>query len=87
MLNASPSEVRVLFFSTLKEVVGTPELSVSLPHSADGNRLLDALEQQFPDLQAFRSYIRLAVNEQYVENAHPLHAGDTVALITPVSGG
>ena len=38
-------------------------------------------------MQRFRSYIRIAVNEAYVDLGFELHDGDEVAIIPPVSGG
>lgn len=80
-------EVRVLLFSVLREHVGAGEVTVSLPAPATGRVLLDRLEDRHPALRDYRTVVRLAVNEQYVPLDTPLHAGDEVALITPVSGG
>lgn len=84
-----PSEigVRVLFFSVLREQVGTGEMAVSLPDDATGDTLLDRLAERCPALGAYRPVVRLAVNEQYAAPGTRLHDGDEVALITPVSGG
>ena len=38
-------------------------------------------------MQRFHSYIRIAVNEAYVDSTFQLHDGDEVAIIPPVSGG
>lgn len=79
--------VRVLLFSVLREQAGTGEVAVTLPAPATGHALLDHLVERFPRLRSYRPVVRLAVNERYASLDTPLHDGDEVALITPVSGG
>ena len=83
--------VNVLLFSALREMVGEHMLTLSLPRSAEGGptgeHLLEELIERYPRMEAFKAFTRLAVNEAYVANTTTLHDGDTVALITPVSGG
>lgn len=79
--------VTVLFFSVLREETGQTEQAVTLPAPVQGSDLLDALANQYPVLQDYRSSIRLAVNQEYVSKETLLREGDEVALITPVSGG
>ena len=80
-------DVHVQLFSVLRERVGRDRLTVSLPDDAAGSDLLSALAGAYPPIAAYRSVIRLAVNEHYEPLDTPLQAGDRVALITPVSGG
>jgi molybdopterin converting factor small subunit len=80
-------EVRVLLFSILREHVGAGEVTATLPAPATGRTLLDWLSERYPGVSTYRSVFLLAVNEQYVPLDTPLHDGDDVALITPVSGG
>src|SRR5262249_54006510 len=49
--------------------------------------LFARLEQRLPKLQAFRSSIALALNQEYADATAELHDKDEVALIPPVSGG
>ena len=80
-------EVHVLLFSVLRERVGRETLAVTLPTSATGADLLDALQAEHPALAAHRPTIRLAINQEYMPETSALADGDEVALITPVSGG
>lgn len=80
-------QLRVLLFSVLREQWGTDALDVTLEAPATGNDLLDYLAGVHPRLDAYRSTVRLAVNQSYVPTDTPLDDGDEVALITPVSGG
>ena len=79
--------VRVLLFSVLRERVGAGEMAVTLPSPATGDGLLNLLIERHPALADFRSVVRFAVNQRHVSADTPLHEGDEVALLTPVSGG
>lgn len=75
-------EVQIRLFASLRERAGTELLALEL---ADGASVADALEQLrwlTGDLRA-----AMAVNREYATAATPLHAGDELALIPPVSGG
>ncbi len=71
----------------LREKAGTPELVMELPESATVADLLKKVEERFPGLPIAAPVTMIAVNAEYVEESHPLHDGDEVALIPPVSGG
>ncbi len=69
-------------FAALRERAGAGEIELELP---DGARVSDALAQ----LSALTDGVSvvIAVNQEYADAAVPLHSGDEVALIPPVSGG
>lgn len=85
--NSEQITVRVLFFSVLREKLGTEALTRTLEAPATGADLLRALEGEFPTLSEYRPAVRLAVNESYAPDDAQLADGDEIALITPVSGG
>ena len=77
--------VRVLFFAYLRERIGFREARIDVPDGAcvgDVWRELIACYDRLPPTPP-----RFAVNEVYVDNGHPLHDNDELALIPPVSGG
>jgi molybdopterin converting factor subunit 1 len=74
--------VRVRLFAGLRERAGTPELELELP---DGALVGDALERMAALTDGV--HVVMAVNREYADAAAPLHSGDEVALIPPVSGG
>ena len=79
--------VRTLFFSVLRDVVGTTERSVVLPDGATGADLFNALAVEQEGFRRYRSIVRLAVNQRYVPFETELADGDEVVFIPPVSGG
>jgi molybdopterin converting factor subunit 1 len=74
--------VRIRLFAGLRERAGRDELALELP---EGARVADALAAV--DELAGGLPLVLAVNREYAAREHPLHAGDELALIPPVSGG
>ena len=79
--------VHVLWFSVLADHRGKRSEQISLPHGARGSDLIDRLSGEMPVIRKYRNYIRLAVNQEYVDTSQYLQHGDEIALITPVSGG
>lgn len=82
--------IKVLFFASAREAAGVSEIDVPLP--SDTNDLRKLLAEMYPGLKSLvldEDSITLALNEEYVEagSAPSLKAGDTVALIPPISGG
>jgi len=74
--------VRVRLFASLRERAGSDEIELELP---EGARVRDALEQVHHLTDGLR--VVMAVNQDYAELSAPLHTGDELALIPPVSGG
>lgn len=74
-------KVKVLFFAQLRDQFGMNETIVELP---EGIFVKDMVPYVGNSLA---SSLRFAVNENFVEPEHELNDGDTVALMTPVSGG
>lgn len=74
--------VRVRLFAILRERAGSAEMELELPDSA---RVADALAALGEITQGLT--VVMALNREYVTGDTPLHAGDELALIPPVSGG
>ncbi len=79
--------VRVLFFGVLKELLGRASDEVSLPAGATVGDVVAHYEAQAPKLREWARSVALAVNQEYASPATPLHDGDEVGLLPPVSGG
>lgn len=80
-------QVKVLFFGQLKDLVGTGEEQVDLPHGARVADLVSHYKQRFPSWEQFQPSIAVAVNQEYADAMAPLSGGDEVAFLPPVSGG
>ena len=80
-------KVRVRLFAGLKELIGQQDLTVDLPEGASVGDLREKLGGDIPRLASFLPSLVCAVNEEYRLPEYPLHDGDEVALIPPISGG
>ncbi|MCD4684843.1 MAG: MoaD/ThiS family protein [Anaerolineae bacterium] len=82
-------QLHVTFFGVLKQDAGTKHHTLDLPD--DGaptlRDLLQTLTTAFPALEGRLSAVAFAVDDALVTPDHPLHDGDRVALLPPVSGG
>lgn len=87
---ARPAEsVAVRFFGSLREAVGQPTLEVA-PAVATVAALKACLRQRLPaaaQTAVFAPGVKVAVNQEIVDDAAALAVGDEVALLPPVTGG
>jgi molybdopterin converting factor subunit 1 len=79
--------VKVLFFGRLKEIAGRGEESVEITDGASIEQLFAAFTRQHPELAPFRASLVASRNQEFAAWSTPLHAGDEVAFLPPVSGG
>lgn len=79
--------VRLKFFASLRERLGTSAEERTLAEGATLSDLWAALCRDRPDLEPLGSSISFAVNREYAPRGQRLADGDEVALLPPVSGG
>jgi molybdopterin synthase catalytic subunit len=79
--------VNLLFFASLKDIVGSRQLQLDVPQGATVADVLTSLEASYPRIKPYRPVVLTAVNEEYVDQRTAVHEGDEVAIFPPVSGG
>jgi|TARA_B100000315_G_scaffold239878_2_gene259135 molybdopterin converting factor subunit 1 len=83
--------VKLLYFSWLKQKIGTGEEDITLPGDvATVGALVDWLKGRGPgyaEALADLSVVRFAVNQDFAGLDHGLADGDEVAFFPPVTGG
>jgi molybdopterin converting factor subunit 1 len=85
---AAPAvRVKVLFFGRLKEIVGRPEESIELTSGASIEELFARYTARHPELTRYRGSLVASCNQEFAAWGTPLHSGDEVAFLPPVSGG
>jgi len=88
MPSVSPTiRVKVLLFGRLKEIAGRAEDSFDLQIHADIETLFSEYAARYPGLQQYRSSLVASCNQEFAAWTTPLHTGDEVAFLPPVSGG
>lgn len=81
-------QISVLLFATLKDLVGKPRLTLTLPgETATVADVRGALAAETPGLAAHLESAIAAINEEYAFATDTVHAGDRIAFFPPVSGG
>jgi len=85
--SAQTARVKVLFFGRLKEIVGRGEDSAELPDGAPIEALFAQYGASHPELAQFRASLVASRNQEFAAWSTPLHSGDEVAFLPPVSGG
>lgn len=82
--------MKVLFFGSLREQLGTGEISTALPEGVEtvGQLLanLQTRSDQWGQVLA-GSKLLFAVNQDMVDESAAISDGDEVALFPPVTGG
>lgn len=79
--------VKVLFFGRLKDIIGQSEESLDLNEASTIEQLFALYSQRFPELAKYRSSVVASRNQEFAAWNTPLHSGDEVAFLPPVSGG
>ena len=79
--------VRVLYFALLRERLRRSDERLSLPEGSKVSDAVAALAAQNEVLSGLQKSLLLAVNQTLVPADFPLHDGDELALLPPVSGG
>jgi sulfur-carrier protein len=79
--------VKVLFFGRLKDVVGHSEESLEVSDASTIEHLFALYTAQIPKLSQYRSSLVASRNQEFASWDTPLHAGDEIAFLPPVSGG
>ncbi|TCI05624.1 molybdopterin converting factor subunit 1 [Corallincola luteus] len=81
--------MKVLFFASLRDALGTAEVDVSLAQGTTAEALRAQLIADHPQWQTALSQpaLLLAVNQQMADWQTPLNESDEIALFPPVTGG
>jgi molybdopterin synthase catalytic subunit len=79
--------VRVVYFGSIKEIVGQGSQELELPDRSLAANLWQQLRTSYPALQRYERAIAIAVNHEYSKPERELHDGDEVGFLPPVSGG
>ncbi len=80
-------QVKVCFYSYLKELTGCGETSEMVGQGTTAGELHEKLMARFPKLAAMRKSTLLAVGVDYQPPNYVLKPDDEVSLFPPVQGG
>lgn len=79
--------VKVLFFASVRDLVGASEKQVALEDGATISDLISELATEHKRLMEMAPSLMVSVNQEYMPRETVLKDLDEVAFIPPVSGG
>ena len=79
---AEPAPLRIRLFAALRERAGWSERSWPAAAASTPRQLWQALQ-----LPGELETLRIAINQEFANPETPLHPGDEVAFLPPISGG
>ena len=79
--------VRVHFFSRLRELTGISEMELELRPAANVTELLAILYSRTPALRDWDQSILVAAGVEFVDRDYLLQAGDQISIMPPLQGG
>ena len=79
--------VTVRLFARLRDLVGAGELVREVAENATVQRVWDDLCAAHPAIAPYAASMSCAVNADYAKPTTPVHEGDEIAFLPPVSGG
>ena len=79
--------VKILFFASLKDLVGKSEIEINLEGKASVRDVFQKLQISYPSLKKYENILLVAVNQEYSNLDTPISPNDEIAFFPPVSGG
>lgn len=79
--------VRVQFFSRLRDLAGVSEMDLELPEATRVAELLKILYARTPALRDWDKSILVAAGVEFVDRDYVLKADDQISIMPPVQGG
>jgi molybdopterin converting factor subunit 1 len=80
-------KVKVLFFATLRDYVGSKSVELEIPFGITVDGLTDLLIATYPRLEKVKDMMMAAINHEYAAEAEVIPEGAEIAFFPPVSGG
>lgn len=81
------NSVKVLFFATLRDPVGSSRLEMEIPAGMTVKELVETLVFQYPLLEKMKDSMMTAVNRRYAGREEEIPEKAEIAFFPPVSGG
>jgi molybdopterin converting factor subunit 1 len=79
--------VTVHLYARLRELAGRSEWTCQVPAGATVADVWQALASAYPPVRELDAAVSAAVNADFASRKTPVHDGDEVAFLPPVSGG
>ncbi len=81
------NHVKLLFFATLRERIGTRLLEMDIPVNMNVQGLKEKLSNDYPNLKESMKSVLISINQEYSFDDAVIPMNAEIALFPPVSGG
>ena len=81
------ADVRVLLFAGLRERAGWTDRRLAVNPNAGITARALWLQLGLGDASPWPAGVRVAINQRFASQDQPLHPGDELAFLPPISGG
>lgn len=85
--NNEPVQLKILFFATLKEIVGSAEIKLEFERGKTILDLKNCLVDEYPRLKEYLPIILVSINQNFAFDSDEILENAEVAFFPPVSGG
>jgi len=79
--------VRVQFYSQLRDLSGVAELDVDLAERSTVRELLETIYERRPALRAHDKSVLVGAGVEFVDRDYVIQPGDEISIMPPVQGG
>ena len=79
--------IRVQFYSHLRDLAGASELSIDLLDKATVGDLLTKIYEKVPTLRSRDKSILIGAGVEFVDRNYELKPGEEISIMPPVQGG
>jgi molybdopterin converting factor subunit 1 len=80
-------KVKIFFFATLRDYVGSKSVELEIPLGTSIGRLTDILVETYPRLEKVKDAMMAAINREYAADEQVIPESAEIAFFPPVSGG
>ena len=80
-------KVKVLFFASLKDISGENTIELEMEENTTVDSVKIMITIMYPKLEPLLNFVRIAVNQEFVDAETVINNGDELAFLPPVSGG
>ena len=81
------NRVKLLFFATLRDRVGTKSMELDVPSDLTVQGLKDKISHDYPNLKESMKSVLITINREYAFDEAVIPPDAELAMFPPVSGG
>ena len=81
------NRVKLLFFATIRDRMGTKSLELDVPETLTIQGLKDKLSEEYPKVKESMKSVLITINREYAFDEAVIPSNAEIGMFPPVSGG